>query len=129
MSDEDNDNDNSEGGIDLSDWKNNTIKHIKMIEDFEPHDRLDYSFMLFYMFLVLRTSCHGWLQWLQNPALIKEFKEEQLKDFYIEIKNHVLEMLKADHEATDKYEKVIKKVEESFGVMNGDKPKHQLRYS
>jgi hypothetical protein len=116
--------------IQLPDWKNNIKKNIKMIEDYEPHDRLDYSFMLFFMFIILRTSCQGWLSWLQNPAVIKEFKEEQLKDYYLDIKNHVIDLLKTDYEATDKYEQAIKKVEKSFGkIDNGDKSKHQLRYT
>jgi hypothetical protein len=125
---EENDDDDSE--INLQDWKANTKKHIDMIESFEPHDRLDYSFMLFYMFIVLRTSCEGWLQWLQNPALTKEFKEEQLKEYYIEIKGYALDLLSLDSKATDKYEQVMKKVEKAFGkIDNGDKSKHQLRYT
>ena len=81
-------------------------------------DRLDVCAALGYSFMTLHESINNWLKWISNPLVMKEFSEQELKDFYNVIKKNVVELLELDYESTDKYDEVIKKAEKSVGKIN-----------
>lgn len=117
MSEENNENGHSVQ-IQLPDWKDFLKKSIKEIKDLKPNDRLDVSYGLYFLFFALSKSCGGWLQWLQNPSVIKEFSEDQLREYYDSAKKSIMELLELDYKATDKYFEAIKKVEKRIGIIN-----------
>ena len=112
-----------EENITMPDWKTQLRKAIDNINNIKPKDRLDICYGLFYMFFMVNKSTSGWLGWLQNPSVLKEFDEAQLKEYYALAHKCTIELLELDYTATDRYHELMKKV-----TQNGETPTRQSQY-
>jgi len=104
-------------------WKKELKQHIKNIQETKVKDRLDVCAAMGFMFAVLQESVNNWLKWLSNPTIMKEFSEEELKEFYDIVRKTSIELLEIDYNSTDKYDEVIKKVSKNE-VGNQRKQRH-----
>src|SRR5438105_734427 len=112
----------------IATWKLELKKGIKDINEAKINDRLDVSYELFHLYFLLAKSVNGWMGWLQNPAVIKEFSKEQLTEYFETAKKNIVELLELDYKATDKYDEAIKSAEKKIGgIENSHGP--QQRYT
>lgn len=107
-------------------WKQRLRKDIDFLEKLKTADRLEVCAALGYLFYALNRSCQGWLKWLQAPVVMKEFKEEELKEYLDIAKKNIIELLELDFSATDKYYEAIKIAQSHIG---NKEEKPQLRYT
>jgi len=116
---EDNENENDDAPMaSIATWKLELKRGIKDINEAKINDRLDVSYELLHLYFLLGKSINGWLGWLQNPAVMKEFNKEQLTEYFETAKKNVVELLELDYKATDKYDQAIKKVGNRIGSNN-----------
>ena len=112
----------------IATWKAELKRGIKDINEAKINDRLDVSYELLHLYFLLGKSVNGWLGWLQNPAVIKEFNQDQLTEYFEKARKNVVDLLELDYKATDKYDEAIKKAGKKIGgVENSHGP--QQRYT